>query len=60
MGTDLYFDIPRLWDDGSKTVVKAQNGEPYDCEKGFVMAYLKKLLDNDNTFNKEIHKWVTE
>ena len=30
----------------------------YDKEKGFVMAYLKKLLGNDNTFNKEIAKWV--
>ena len=47
-----------IWNDGSKSVVKAQNGEPYDREKGFVMAYLKKLLGNDNTFNKEIHKWV--
>lgn len=49
-----------IWSDNTKTVVKAQNGEPYDKEKGFVMAYLKKQLGNDNTFNKEIHKWVTE
>lgn len=48
------------WNDGSKTVVKCQNGEPFDAEKGFVMAYLKKLLGNDNTFNKEISKWVVE
>jgi hypothetical protein len=47
-----------IWRDGSKTVVKCQNGEPFDAEKGFVMAYLKKLLGNDNTFNKEIAKWV--
>lgn len=47
-----------IWNDGSKSVVKAQNGEPFDHEKGFVMAYLKKLLGNDNTFNKEITKWV--
>lgn len=47
-----------FWNNGTKTVVKAQNGEPYDPEKGFVMAYLKRLLGNDNTFNKEIHKWV--
>ena len=48
------------WRDGTKTVVKCQNGEPFDPEKGFVMAYLKKLLGNDNTFNKEIAKWVKE
>ena len=46
------------WDDRSKTVVKCQPGDTYDPEKGFVMAYLKKLLGNDNTFNKEIAKWV--
>jgi len=47
-----------IWADGTKTVVKCQSGDEYDCEKGFVMAYLKKLLGNDNTFNKEINKWV--
>jgi hypothetical protein len=47
-----------LWNDGTKTVVKCQNGEHFDAEKGFALAYLKKLLGNDNTFNKEIHKWV--
>jgi hypothetical protein len=47
-----------LWKDGTKTVVKCQNGETFDEEKGFVMAYLKKLLGNDNTFNKEIKKYV--
>ena len=49
-----------LWKNGDKTVVKTQNGERYDKEKGFVLACLKYLLGNDNTFNKEIHKWVTE
>lgn len=49
-----------LWTDGSKTVVKCQPGDIYDREKGFAMAYLKKLLGNDNTFNKEINKWVSD
>lgn len=49
-----------LWKDGTKTVVKCQNGEAFDPEKGFALAYLKKLLGNDNTFNKEIHKWVED
>lgn len=47
------------WSDNTKSVVKCQGDEQYDAEKGFVMAYLKKLLGNDNTFNKEITKWVT-
>ena len=49
-----------LWTDGTKSVVKCQNGEPFDAEKGFALAYLKKLLGNKNEFNKEIHKWVDE
>lgn len=32
-----------LWNDGTKTVVKAHN-EPFDPEKGFAMAVCKKLL----------------
>lgn len=47
-----------FWADGTKTVVKCQEGDTYSKEKGFVMAYLKKMLGNDNTFNKEINKWV--
>ena len=47
-----------LWTDGPKSVVQCQNGEPFDPEKGFALAYLKKLLGNKNEFNKEIHKWV--
>lgn len=49
-----------FWDDKTKTVVKCQEGDTYDKEKGFVMAYLKKMLGNKNEFNKEIHKWVKE
>lgn len=47
-----------MWNDGTKSVVKCQNGEVFDAEKGFALAYLKKLLGNDNTFNKEINNWV--
>lgn len=49
-----------LWDDGTKTVVKCQNDEVYDAEKGFTMAYMKKLFGNKGKFNNEIHKWVTD
>ena len=47
-----------FWTDNTKSVVKCQPGDIFDPEKGFVLAYLKKLLGNDNTFNKEINKWV--
>lgn len=49
-----------IWNDNTKSVVQCQNGEPFDAEKGFALAYLKKLLGNDNTFNKEINKWVND
>lgn len=32
-----------LWPDGTKTVVKCQDGEPFDAEKGVAMTILKKL-----------------
>ena len=49
-----------IWEDGVKTVVKCQEGDTYNPETGFALAYLKRLLGNDNTFNKEIAKWVPE
>ena len=33
-----------IWGDGSKTVVKCMDGDTYDKEKGFAMAYLKKMF----------------
>jgi predicted nucleic-acid-binding Zn-ribbon protein len=45
-----------FWKDGTKTVVKAQDGEDYDDEKGLAMAISKKALGNKgnyyNTFDK--------
>lgn len=45
-----------FWKDGTKTVVKAQDGEVYDDEKGLAMAISKKALGNQgnyyNTFDK--------
>lgn len=32
-----------FWPDGTKTVVKCQDGEPFDAEKGVALAILKKL-----------------
>lgn len=46
-----------LWKTGEKTVVKAQDGEPYDKEKGFAMAILKYLNDNKSKYNNIIKKW---
>ena len=43
------------WNDGTKTVAKAQN-EKYDPEKGLAMCFVKKMLDGNGktltVFNK--------
>ena len=39
-----------FWEDDTKTVVRAQDGEPYDKEKGLAMAISKKALGNDRDY----------
>lgn len=36
-----------LWDDGTKTVVKCKEGDPYSPEAGFALAVLKRLLGDE-------------
>ena len=47
-----------LWNDGTKTVVKTQNGEVFDPEKGLAMAISKKALGNKGNYFKQIKKWT--
>ena len=47
-----------LWRDGTKTVVKTQNGEKYDPEKGFAMAISKKCFGNTWRYYNIFKKWV--
>lgn len=35
-----------IWTNGEKTIVKAQDGEPYDKEKGLAMCFAKYFLGN--------------
>lgn len=50
-----------LWNDGTKTIVKVQNGETYDPEKGLAICFMKKALGNKgnyyNTMKKELKKY---
>lgn len=46
-----------LWKDGTKTVVKAQDGEPFDKEKGLAMAFMKKVCGNKGSYNKIFRKF---
>lgn len=43
-----------FWDDGAKTVVKCQEGEEFDPEKGIAMAYLKHAVGNNTRIKKLI------
>lgn len=49
-----------FWKDGSKTVVKAQDGETYDPEKGLAMAISKKALGNTAKYYNEFKKWLPD
>lgn len=48
-----------FWEDGTKTVVKAE-GEKFDPEKGLAMAITKKALGNKGNYYETIKKWVGE
>ena len=36
-----------LWDDGTKTIVKCKEGDPYSKEAGFALCLLKRLAGKD-------------
>ena len=48
------------WKDGTKTVVKCQEGDNFDSEKGFAMAFLKKCWGNKGNFNDKLRKIMKE
>ena len=48
-----------FWNDGTKTVVKAEN-EPFDPEKGLAMAISKKVLGNKGDYYETFKKWMPE
>ena len=43
--------------DGTKVIVKCQEGDTFDKEKGLAVACMKKLFDNTNVFNEVMRKW---
>ena len=48
-----------IWEDGTKTVVKVQD-EYFDEEKGFAMAFMKKVMGNTGKYFDEVKKWCQE
>ena len=49
-----------FWSDGTKTVVKTQNNEGFDPEKGLAMAIAKKALGNKGNYFDEFKKWTKD
>lgn len=47
-----------FWMDGTKTVVKCQEGDIFDPEKGLAMAISKKALGNKGNYCNQIKKWA--
>ena len=61
--TKVIFNDPAtivFWSDESKTVVKCQDGDIYDPEKGLAMAISKKALGNKGNYCNEFKKWLPE
>ena len=58
---DVIFNDPAtivFWMDGTKTVVKAQDSEKFDPEKGLAMAIAKKALGNEGNYYEVFKTWL--
>lgn len=49
-----------MWADHTKTVVKCQDGDVFDPEKGLAMAIAKKFFGNKGNYCDVFTKWVPE
>ena len=49
-----------IWADGTKTVVKCQEGDVYSKETGLALCIAKKALGNQGNFNNVFHEWIPE
>ena len=47
-----------FWEDGTKTVVKCQDGDEFDPEKGLAMAIAKKAYGNKGIYCNKLKKWL--
>ena len=58
---NAYFNDPVtvvIWEDGTKTVVKCQDGDEYSAETGLALCIAKKALGNMPNFNNIFRKWI--
>lgn len=59
----VYFNDPVtvvLWKDGTKTIVRCQEGDTYSAETGLALCFAKKALGNKGNFNDVFKKYVPE
>nr|DAI00994.1 MAG TPA: hypothetical protein [Caudoviricetes sp.] len=60
---DVRFSPPAtivFWSDNTKTVVKAQNDEPFDAEKGLMACIIKRITGNTGRYNELFKKYIKE
>ena len=58
---NVIFNYPAtivFWNDGTKTVVKCDERDQFDPEKGITMAFFKKMHGNIGHYFEEIKKWA--
>lgn len=49
-----------IWSDKTKTVVRCQNEDDWDPEKGLAMAISKKFFGNKGNYCNVFKKWIPE
>ena len=47
-----------IWDDNTKTIVKAQEDEPYDHEKGMAMCIAKHIYGDCGSYYNVFSEWL--
>ena len=47
-----------IWDDNTKTIVKAQEDEPYDPEKGMAMCIAKHIYGDCGSYYNVFSEWL--
>lgn len=60
---NAYFNKPMtvvIWEDGTKTMIKCQDGDAYSAETGLALCIAKKALGNMPNFNNVFKKWIPE
>lgn len=46
-----------VWVDGTKTIVKCQEGDSFDKEKGIMACFMKKMHNNRGYYNEYLKKY---